>query len=152
MSVSKSICHSEPVLSLAWESPKQKRKSSKNGLKCLEIATPACGLVRNDVFFDSLDNAPLLGCVAFTPLPRLYKWIPVHSLLAALRNPGNLPRPKNSPPDCFLYGLSIPIISKRQRTPVGVRCLLERVMGIEPTSQPWEGRILPMNYTRLLQP
>lgn len=25
---------------------------------------------------------------------------------------------------------------------------LERVMGIEPTYQPWEGRILPMNYTR----
>ena len=23
-------------------------------------------------------------------------------------------------------------------------------MGIEPTSQPWEGRILPMNYTRIL--
>ena len=22
-------------------------------------------------------------------------------------------------------------------------------MGIEPTSQPWEGRILPMNYTRM---
>ena len=27
---------------------------------------------------------------------------------------------------------------------------LERVMGIEPTSQPWEGRILPMNYTRIV--
>ena len=25
---------------------------------------------------------------------------------------------------------------------------LERVMGIEPTSRPWEGRILPVNYTR----
>ena len=25
---------------------------------------------------------------------------------------------------------------------------LERVMGVEPTCQPWEGRILPMNYTR----
>ena len=23
-------------------------------------------------------------------------------------------------------------------------------MGIEPTSQPWEGRILPMKYTRIL--
>ena len=23
----------------------------------------------------------------------------------------------------------------------------EQVMGIEPTSQPWEGRVLPMNYT-----
>lgn len=27
---------------------------------------------------------------------------------------------------------------------------MERVMGIEPTSQPWEGRILPMNYTRIV--
>ncbi len=27
--------------------------------------------------------------------------------------------------------------------------LLERVMGVEPTYQPWEGRILPMNYTRV---
>ena len=26
---------------------------------------------------------------------------------------------------------------------------LERVMGVEPTCQPWEGRILPMNYTRI---
>lgn len=25
---------------------------------------------------------------------------------------------------------------------------LERVTGIEPVSQPWEGRILPINYTR----
>lgn len=27
--------------------------------------------------------------------------------------------------------------------------MLERVMGVEPTYQPWEGRILPMNYTRM---
>ncbi len=26
---------------------------------------------------------------------------------------------------------------------------MERVMGVEPTYQPWEGRILPMNYTRI---
>ena len=26
---------------------------------------------------------------------------------------------------------------------------MERVMGIEPTSQAWEARILPMNYTRI---
>src|SRR3989344_9377995 len=26
----------------------------------------------------------------------------------------------------------------------------ERVRGIEPTSQPWEGRILPLNHTRIL--
>lgn len=29
---------------------------------------------------------------------------------------------------------------------------LVRVAGIEPTSQPWEGRILPMYYTRLRWP
>ena len=32
--------------------------------------------------------------------------------------------------------------------PTNVLFLLERVMGVEPTSQPWEGRILPMKYTR----
>ena len=26
---------------------------------------------------------------------------------------------------------------------------LERVKGIEPSSQPWEGHILPLNHTRL---
>jgi hypothetical protein len=26
---------------------------------------------------------------------------------------------------------------------------MERVRGIEPLSQPWEGRVLPMNYTRM---
>jgi hypothetical protein len=26
---------------------------------------------------------------------------------------------------------------------------MERVRGIEPLSRPWEGRILPMNYTRV---
>ncbi len=24
-------------------------------------------------------------------------------------------------------------------------------MGVEPTSQPWEGRILPMKYTRIVK-
>ena len=28
--------------------------------------------------------------------------------------------------------------------------LLERVKGVEPSSQAWEARILPMNYTRAL--
>ncbi len=28
--------------------------------------------------------------------------------------------------------------------------VMERVMGVEPTYQPWEGRILPMNYTRAM--
>ncbi|TSC56405.1 MAG: hypothetical protein G01um101418_379 [Parcubacteria group bacterium Gr01-1014_18] len=28
----------------------------------------------------------------------------------------------------------------------------ERVVGIEPTTQPWEGRVLPLNYTRMTRP
>jgi hypothetical protein len=28
---------------------------------------------------------------------------------------------------------------------------MERVKGIEPSSQPWEGHILPLNHTRLLE-
>ncbi len=28
---------------------------------------------------------------------------------------------------------------------------MERVAGIEPASQPWEGRILPLKYTRVDQ-
>lgn len=27
---------------------------------------------------------------------------------------------------------------------------MERVRGIEPLSQPWEGRVLPLNHTRIL--
>ena len=38
------MCHSEPVLTLAWESPTELWASSKYE----EIATPVCGLVRND--------------------------------------------------------------------------------------------------------
>ena len=29
---------------------------------------------------------------------------------------------------------------------------LERVKGIEPSSQPWEGHILPLNHTRVFAP
>jgi hypothetical protein len=32
------------------------------------------------------------------------------------------------------------------------RMTLERVMGIEPTSQAWEARILPLNNTRMGRP
>ncbi len=28
--------------------------------------------------------------------------------------------------------------------------MVERVAGIEPVSYPWEGHILPLNYTRLI--
>ena len=29
---------------------------------------------------------------------------------------------------------------------------LERVMGIEPTSSAWKAEVLPLNYTRLVEP
>ena len=38
---------------------------------------------------------------------------------------------------------------QNKNTPFGCLFILERVMGVEPTYQPWEGRILPMNYTRV---
>lgn len=28
---------------------------------------------------------------------------------------------------------------------------MERVTGVEPVSQPWEGRILPLYYTRIIK-
>ena len=34
--------------------------------------------------------------------------------------------------------------------PVGPFCMLERVMGIEPTSKAWEAFVLPLNYARVL--
>ena len=39
-------------------------------------------------------------------------------------------------------------LKKSRRERYAVRDDVERVMGVEPTYQPWEGRILPMNYTR----
>jgi hypothetical protein len=32
---------------------------------------------------------------------------------------------------------------------VGLLCDAERVTGIEPVFQPWEGRVLPLNHTRI---
>ena len=32
--------------------------------------------------------------------------------------------------------------------PLIIPKLLERVEGIAPSTQPWEGRVLPLNYTR----
>ena len=56
----------------------------------------------------------------------------------------------NAHPRC-IYICSIPfsIISKNHTTLLGGVIPLERVMGIEPTSQAWEARILQMNYTRI---
>lgn len=45
-------------------------------------------------------------------------------------------------------GSIISVTEKRTWEQSGLCPHVERVMGIEPTSQPWEGRILPMNYTR----
>lgn len=40
-------------------------------------------------------------------------------------------------------------ITMTKKATLRVAFFLERVMGVEPTYQPWEGRILPMNYTRI---
>ena len=47
-----------------------------------------------------------------------------------------------------ICSIPFPTIKETHR-PVGWCVSLERVMGIEPTSQAWEARILPMNYTRI---
>lgn len=48
--------------------------------------------------------------------------------------------------------VAITIKNARKKTQTKV-CAekLERMMGVEPTSQAWEARILPMYYTRILQ-
>ena len=33
-------------------------------------------------------------------------------------------------------------------TPAAASALMERVMGIEPTSSAWKAEVLPLNYTR----
>ena len=49
-------------------------------------------------------------------------------------------RPRESNPEPLLYeSIALPIELGRHK----------RVTGIEPVSQPWEGRILPLNHTRL---
>ena len=42
-------------------------------------------------------------------------------------------------------------LKKSRRERYAVRDDVERVMGVEPTYQPWEGRILPMNYICILK-
>lgn len=39
---------------------------------------------------------------------------------------------------------------KKEDLPSADPQISKRIMGIEPTSQPWEGRILPMNYIRTI--
>ena len=38
-----------------------------------------------------------------------------------------------------------------QKGPEGPFFRLERVMGIEPTLFAWEAKVLPLNYTRIIQ-
>lgn len=42
--------------------------------------------------------------------------------------------------------------TKNKRLPDGKAAsyFLERVKGVEPSYRPWEGRVLPMNYTRII--
>ncbi len=43
--------------------------------------------------------------------------------------------------------------SEKKKTSLGLlQGTFQRLTGIEPASQPWEGRILPMNYNRVFQP
>lgn len=43
--------------------------------------------------------------------------------------------------------------SEKKKTSLGLlQGTFQRLTGIEPASQPWEGRILPMNYNRVSQP
>ena len=57
----------------------------------------------------------------------------------------------NSSLNCCISMGSVPILYiKNKDSLLGRPYYLERVMGIEPTSQAWEARILPMNYTRIV--
>ena len=47
----------------------------------------------------------------------------------------------------YAFGLH----KKRPATDLSQDYFLERVKGVEPSSQAWEARILPMNYTRALK-
>ena len=49
-------CHSEPVGTLAWESPPTRGKTTQFGVRRPSgIATPVCGLVRNDISIGMLN-------------------------------------------------------------------------------------------------
>lgn len=41
-------------------------------------------------------------------------------------------------------------IKKVERSVAFQQSVLEQVKGVEPSYRPWEGRVLPMNYTCLL--
>ena len=64
----------------------------------------------------------------------------VNLLLSARRARGE----PQHPWDYLLGAKKESKICKKSEKPA----ILERVTGIEPVSQPWKGRILPLNYTR----
>ncbi|MBQ7099032.1 MAG: hypothetical protein IJO05_04845, partial [Oscillospiraceae bacterium] len=60
--MSKTPRHSEPVRTLAWESRKKKRKTTKTEWKSYGIATSGFALLAMTCFYDSLQNAlPIRG-------------------------------------------------------------------------------------------
>ena len=77
-----------------------------------------------------------MGVVSFDADSRCYSWSPHPDL-----NRGPLPYQGSALPLSYVgeilppYGLS-------------TSSLLERVMGIEPTSSAWKAEVLPLNYTR----
>ena len=68
------------------------------------------------------------------PLPRMYEEIRTEKSRCKKDNAPKMP-PKRKKKPRFL-----PYLQQKSR-------FHKQVMGIEPTSQPWEGRVLPMNYT-----
>ncbi len=68
-------------MSLVWESHKQTGNLSKSSLKSCGIATPYCGMARNDRLFDTLSGAVFLHrsdcrrtCKIFTPQENLFRY------------------------------------------------------------------------------
>ncbi len=94
--------------------------------------------------------------------PRGFRhWLPGRARSARFPSPGparpcrkshprqrsHLQEPRANPPQGFLN--LFPRESKTPGQPTGAFSLfLERAKGIEPSSQPWEGRVLPLNHTR----
>ena len=65
-------------------------------------------------------------------------------MLYRLSYMGKNPKTTGSAPPAFITTVCAPTIRGGAR-------ILERVMGIEPTSSAWKAEVLPLNYTRLTQ-
>ena len=79
---------------------------------------------------------------------RSHRRLPGHAGLAAL--PAPLSRPQGGAPLSAVPTARSPHPSARQRRALSSK--VERAKGIEPSSQPWEGRILPLNHARPRRP